>query len=257
MSGNRQFNLVVIAGFAALLSLPAGLASAQTGTLFVEGDNVGIGTATPQSDLDIRSQSTNANVIRVQSPTSALLYRVFAMADGNALISLFDHQGFETFRFTSAGGGRIGAGCVQGLVSNLELNDGSGPGRQCGTGTFSRANAGDSQFTTSSSRTIKEDLQPVAPEGILEKISDVGVYTYDFIDGPKDRIGLMAEDFHQVLGRGAETELNGHDVQVALWLAVQELTARTDELARENDELARQNEALRQEVEVLKHAERE
>lgn len=254
MSGTRRINLIVIAGLAAMLSLPAGLAVAQTGTLFVEGDRVGIGTDNPQSDLDIFSQAANANVLRVVATTGGQAFRVFEMADGNALISLFDHLGIETFRFTSAGGGRIGVGCVHGLQTDIEINDGSGPGRVCGTGTWSRANAGDTQFTTSSSRTIKEDLQPVAAEGILEKISEVDVYTYDFIDGPKDRIGLMAEDFHQVLGRGSETQLSGHDIQVALWLAVQELTARTEDLARRNDELSEQNQELRQEVEILKGA---
>ena len=38
----------------------------------------------------------------------------------------------------------------------------------------------------------------------LKKIAAVNVYTYDFIDGPKDKLGLMAEDFHQVFGRGSD-----------------------------------------------------
>jgi hypothetical protein len=255
MLKSRTAKLTTTAGLAVMLCLPAGFAAAQTGTLFVEGNKVGIGTATPQSDLDIRSQAANANVIRVVGTTSGNLFRVFEMADGNALISLFDHVGRETFRFTSAGGGRIGVGCVANLSSDIELNDGSGLNRSCGTGTFSRANAGDTQFTTSSSRAIKEDLQPVAPQGVLERIAEVGVYTYDFIDGPRDRIGLMAEDFHRVLDRGSETEINGHEVQVALWLAVQELTARTDDLARRNDVLSEQNETLRREVAELRRAE--
>jgi hypothetical protein len=51
------------------------------------------------------------------------------------------------------------------------------------------------------------------------------VFAYDFIDGPKDKIGLMAEDFHTVFGRGSDKLINGQEVEMALWLAVQELTA--------------------------------
>ena len=65
---------------------------------------------------------------------------------------------------------------------------------------------------------------------ILEKIAGVGVYNYDFINGPKDRLGLMAEDFHQVFGRGSDEVINGGEVEMALWLAVQQLTARNQEL---------------------------
>ena len=56
------------------------------------------------------------------------------------------------------------------------------------------------------------------------------MYTYDFINGPKDKLGLMSEDFHEVFGRGSDKYINHGDVQMALWLAVQELTNRVKEL---------------------------
>jgi hypothetical protein len=40
----------------------------------------------------------------------------------------------------------------------------------------------------------------------------------------------VAEDFHQVFGRGDEKYIDGGDVQLALWLAVQRLTAVNQEL---------------------------
>lgn len=112
-----------------------------------------------------------------------------------------------------------------------------GTGAGCNTGTFSEIDAGEAQFTTSSSRTIKENLNPLRVENILEKIAGVEVYSYDFIDGPANRIGLMAEDFHQVFGRGSDKMLSGHEVQLAMWLAIQELAADNDRLERELEEL--------------------
>ena len=112
-----------------------------------------------------------------------------------------------------------------------------GTGAGCNTGTFSEIDAGEVQFDISSSRSIKQNLVPVEVENILERIEGVDVYTYDFIDGKTDRIGLMAEDFHQIFGRGSDKMLSGHEVQLALWLAVQELAEQNTELRRELDAL--------------------
>jgi hypothetical protein len=96
----------------------------------------------------------------------------------------------------------------------------------------SSINAGATQFTAASSRTFKENIVPVNAPNILEKIRAVPVVTYDFKNGgPKDRIGLIAEDFHTVLDRGDEKYIDGQDVQMALWLAVQKLTAQNKELS--------------------------
>ena len=66
---------------------------------------------------------------------------------------------------------------------------------------------------------------------ILEKIGNVPVVTYDFKDGgPKNIMGLIAEDFHQVFQRGDDKHINGQEVEMALWLAVQKLTAQNKEL---------------------------
>jgi hypothetical protein len=75
---------------------------------------------------------------------------------------------------------------------------------------------GSTTFTASSSRTIKENLAPVQVPSILDKISGVNVYNYDLIEGPKDKIGLMAEDFHAIFGRGSDKEINGQEVEMAL-----------------------------------------
>ena len=107
-------------------------------------------------------------------------------------------------------------------------------------GAQSSINAGSPTFTVTSSRAIKENIEPLAVPGLLDRIANVGVYRYDFVRGAKDRVGLMSEDFHQVFERGSDKTIDGNEVQMALWLAVQELTARVKELERELREAKRE-----------------
>jgi hypothetical protein len=105
------------------------------------------------------------------------------------------------------------------------------------TGSQSSINAGATQFTVSSSRAIKENLEPVAVPDLLDRIAKVDVFQYDFKQGAKNRLGLMAEDFHAVLGRGSDKLIDGNDVQMALWLAVQQLTEQNKKLQERIDAL--------------------
>jgi hypothetical protein len=98
------------------------------------------------------------------------------------------------------------------------------------SGSQSSINAGSTQFTASSSRTIKENLEPVAVPDLLDRIAKVDVYQYDFKTGPKNRLGMMAEDFHTIFGRGSDKLIDGNEVQMALWLAVQQLTEQNKQL---------------------------
>ncbi len=50
-------------------------------------------------------------------------------------------------------------------------------------------------------------------------------------------MGLIAEDFHVIFERGSDKQLNGNEVQMALWLAVQELKAENNELKYENQQI--------------------
>ncbi|MBI9101196.1 MAG: tail fiber domain-containing protein [Spirochaetales bacterium] len=104
-------------------------------------------------------------------------------------------------------------------------------------GTFSKINPGETTFTTTSSREYKENISPVQVDGILEKIAAISVMTYDFKSeyaadeaSRLDRLGLIAEDFHTIFARGSDKQINGQEVQMALWLAVQELKAENEEL---------------------------
>jgi hypothetical protein len=204
---------------------------APTSSVDITADgDVGIGTATADAKLTIKSQDVNENVLEVvQSADTTVLFRVFETTSGDGLFSVFDNTGLEVTRFTSVSGGKLSIGCNS-PEHDLDLSSNAG-GACNGGGSRSFIDAGSTSFTASSSRTLKENLTPVQVPNILDKISSVGVYNYDFIDGPKNKVGLMAEDFHTVLGNGSDKLINGQDVEMALWLAVQELTARNKELA--------------------------
>ncbi|MFQ5570041.1 MAG: tail fiber domain-containing protein [Rhodothermales bacterium] len=202
-------------------------------------DEVGINTSSPVggAELTIKSDgdtdSFNALVVQNSSNTDDL-FEVNEDGANNGVVAVFASGQAERIRFSAFGGGRVSIGCAGLAGADIELNSTG----TCNAGTFSQANAGDTQFTASSSRTLKENIVPLDVNNILEKFAGIDVYSYDFIEGPKDRIGLMAEDFHQIFGRGSDKTLSGHEVQLALWMAVQQLAERNKALEAQNDELA-------------------
>ena len=203
----------------------------SSNSLFIASSGVGIKTSSPDTELTVQSTATNSDVVKVRrSGSTDSLFSVFEASTGEGVFRIFDASNNENIRLTGQAQGRVAIGCASALGADLTLN--SAGGGACGGGTESTINAGSTQFTITSSRTIKENLRPVSSDDILEKIAGVGVYTYDFKNGgPKDALGLMAEDFHQVFGRGSERRINGQDVEMALWLAVQKLTERNNELS--------------------------
>lgn len=202
------------------------------GTLFVEGDNVGIGTPTPAVRLTIDNTGADSNVVRLvrdgairyrlQNTTAGTSWDFNNDGDGNFGISRLGTGGPELSLNTS---GHLGLGC-----GSADHDFVISPGPGCSVTPRSWIDAGSTGFSVSSSRTLKENVDSLEAEGILEKIRAIPVYEYDFIDGPKDRIGVMAEDFHQVFERGSDKELSGHEMTMALWIAVQELSARVEQL---------------------------
>lgn len=205
----RMIGISTLAAGLTLLLCPA--ARAQDSVFVTAAGNVGIGTSNPSARLHVGSGEARFD------SSHAFLESHFN----------FSGTGHNYFRGTTiisddAGGSGVGIGCD---FPQAKLVVG-GTASSCATAPWSRINAGDANWTGSSSRTFKENLSPVQVPEILEKMAGVGVYTYDFIKGPKDRIGLMAEDFHQIFGRGSDKEIDGSEVEMALWLAVRELTAR-------------------------------
>jgi hypothetical protein len=199
--------------------------------------NVGVGTASPVALLDVRGANAHAYVGSNTTDYIGAAQTGYGATNGTEKL-FFAIQTGLTFlgSVSSTNLSFITNNQTRATITNAG-NFGIGtpsPGAQlvvANGGTTSSLNAGDAQFTVASSRTFKENIEPVETCNILDKIENVPVVTYDFRNnGPKDRIGLIAEDFHQIFGRGDDKHINGQEVQMALWLAVQQLTAQNKQL---------------------------
>ena len=92
---------------------------------------VGIGTASPDSRVTVKSLGTNAAVVNVvQSAATTSLFTVFETTSGDGLVQIFDHTGLEAFRMTSVSGGRMSLGCNS-PQHNLDI--GNVAGAACST----------------------------------------------------------------------------------------------------------------------------
>lgn len=243
----------ILVAILVLGSLPL---SAQE-ALFIDSlGRVGVGTDSPQEALDVRGT--------VRTLTGDVLVREDDDGRDAALLTATSTRGTLLLK---ASGGTTTALNLPGGTSYLEGRLGmvgcrnpdhdlviGGTGSGCNTGVYSEINAGESQFSTSSSRSMKMNIRAVEVDGLLDRISRIKVFSYDFKDGPVGGIGLMAEDFHSIFQRGPKTRLSGHEIQLALWLAVQELTEKTQELSEQNRALALQNAEMKRDIQQLRSA---
>ncbi|MEO1082763.1 MAG: tail fiber domain-containing protein [Acidobacteriota bacterium] len=233
---------------------------ADSDALFIAADNnIGLGTDSPNAPLHVRAggssitPSNNAVVGFFQNTANTGDGAILGLTSGNTgnaqvwygdtdddnvgriiyrhaqdVMSLWTN-GTEQVRIDATGD--VCIGCDDSIAgADLVIGDLNG--------NYSFIDAGDGSWTSSSSRTLKINLEAADGGEILEKMAEVEVYHYDFIDGQTDKLGLMAEDFHKIFGRGSDRMINNHEVQMALWLAVQELAAQNKALAQRLEELA-------------------
>jgi len=213
---------------------------ASSNALVIDADDdIGIGILSPSAPLHI--SRSGAVRYRLENTSAGTQWDANNDGNGDFAISLVGTGGNE---FEIEQDGDIGN------CGNPDHDFVLSSGSSCSTTPRSWIDAGSTSFSTSSSRSYKENLHPIAVPDILARIESVPVYQYDFINGPADRIGLMAEDFHQVFERGSDKELNGQEIQLALWLAVQQLAERTDELKSRGQQI----EQLQARIEALEAA---
>lgn len=196
-------------------------AGAPTGALTLAPDvRVGVGTPMPEASLHVMRSDGSAQ-LRVEEANAA--------ADPRTLFAIENH-GAPAIALTGAGGGwNLAAGADFAIAStlpaagNLQLANG---GNLTISGTLSQG----------SSRALKHAIEAVAPAALLERVSALPVYAWEYrADTGVKHLGPMAEDVHAAFGLGiGERSLAPGDVAGLAMAAAQAL--RT-ELAERDAEL--------------------
>ena len=197
--------------FVAALFIPA-LASAQTGTLFVEGDMVGIGTASPSADLEILDSDYAA--MRLQSTDASTTWAFSATPAGDFTVN------------------KIGSGGQEFTVNTR--NNGAGKPTMVVQGSIQGWN-----FVSSSSRELKTDFSLLDGKEVLLRLSEIPVMSWRYKEEDETALhfGPAAEDFQAAfqLGDGKTiTNIDADGVAFAaiqgLYTTVQEKDARIEQL---------------------------
>jgi hypothetical protein len=109
---------------------------------------------------------------------------------------------------------------------------------------------GAASWSFTSDRNTKEDITPINPGAVLEKLTRIPIAEWNYIGYEQRHIGPMAQDFHAAFPlNGSDTSLNDADLHGVALAAIQGLNQR---LEQHGDALDREKAALREENEALK-----
>lgn len=226
--------------------------SAPDNSIYIDTDgDVGMGTSSPDATMHVRR--TNASVDEYLHVEGAgTMFNRFESTDGGAIQLYFRTDDGNNRRLIAQDNG----GTIQ---SQINMRDGGMfEFYPTAAATFSRLTAGSTALTASSSRALKSNIEKFEVPDILERISNVPVTTYSWkrevsseeLAGKKV-IGLIAQDFYTIFQSGLETEINGQDVQMALWMASQKLHENDMELKAELEEKNARIKDLEEQMSVL------
>ena len=236
-------------------------AGAGQSALYVESDgDLGLGTENPVHGIHL-SREDSPTLRLDQNGENGYPLQVWDLGANEVNFFIRDFTNGETLPFRVRSGaptsaldiaanGNVGIG-TDDPDADLTIADGL---------TYSKVNAGEIGFTVSSTRKMKKNIKKVNGDGILSRIAKVPVTTYDWKESvlktdalPRENvIGLIAEEFHTVFERGSENEISGQEIQMALWLAVQELTKESKIKGQELQDKQSQIDLLFEEVNELK-----
>ena len=228
-------------GCLGLVLLTTSSASGQTGTLFVEGDNVGIGTPTPEEALEVESADGTARILVDENGPSA--WRELLLLKNNGPVQMLFRNEDHSKAWRSGIGGfshyiisRVGSGQVEfELERDGDLNI-SG------------------QLNTGSSRDLKKDLVEIDGGKVLDQISSLPILEWSYrASEPEARhVGPVAEDFHSLFGLGQDPRyIAPYDLAGVALAGVKGLRERLEEREAKIRELEHQNGLLIQRLEEL------
>ena len=226
---------------AVVLLVGAAPSSGQTGTLFVEGENVGIGTANPTASLHVKKSDGSARLLIEELSGTAQARELLRLVNPAGPFMIFvDSQAQKSFAFAMFSGNFLilhqqtgGAQFVLEPNGNLTISG---------------------SYFSSSSREVKDEIVAVDPREILDRVMELPVSSWKFkaVDDGVRHIGPMAEDFQAAFGLGGRDDvISTLDTSGVTLAAIQGLRLELEERDREISRLRQQ---LEDEVGALKAA---
>jgi hypothetical protein len=252
---NRIFTLTAVA---AALTFVAATASAQ-GVMFIENDNVGIGTSTPTERLTVANPGGNASLL------------FDGGASANFLLDRGNTASFSRFVFLTNGALKWSLGMTNdgshdftlgpfASVSYFYINQTNG---RVGFGTKTPANplqmasgayvSAGGVWTNASSRDFKTDISELSATEALEALSGMQpvLFRYKATDNER-HVGFIAEDVPDLVATQDRKGLSSMDVVAVLTKVVQEQQATLEAQHEMLEEQRALIEDLRRHVETAK-----
>ena len=201
-------------------------------SIFIENPDgdVGMGTNSPDAALHVRRTDASTNELFHVEGAGTVFNRIES-SDGSPVQIRIKSDNTANRRLLvedNAGNVQTQISLLDGGIVDFYSNSAA---------TFSKITAGNTALTASSSRSLKDNIEEVEIPDILDRIAAVPVTKYNWkrdmvsdIIAKRENLGLIAQDFYTVLQRGKDTEINGQDVQMALWLGTQQLHKKDQEL---------------------------
>ncbi len=226
---------------------------APENSIFVAASGfIGMGTASPGSELHIKASATPE--LRFEDATRTWAQRM----SGSGLA--FTAPGDTDASFLIRDDGEVRVGSNGADVFEIEVN-GDLKSRANGDATttnrlFFDASAGDltilgdlsaANFSGSSDRNLKHNIEPVDTAEVLAAVSQMPISTWSYkTDAPNIRhIGPMAQDFKAAFDLGQpETRIGVMDLSSVSLAAIQELNNQLQEKTNEVEDLKQRMEQL-------------
>jgi len=213
---------------------------------------VGVGTAEPTSTLHVLKSGAKLAVEDI-SPTVAVRNVIKLSNNGSVGFELEDTNLGNSWDFRTAANGGFLVSNIGVPGSKFQINT-NGTIAMNGAGFFLNGNTNNVSvagthtalsYTSSSSRTVKQDFTKVDSKAVLEKIKDMEVTKWSYkTDSAKSKhIGPMAEDFYKLFGLGVDDKhVSATDMASIAIVAAKELqkenTALQAQLESQNKRLA-------------------
>jgi len=217
---------------------------------------LGVGTQLPTAPLHVRRSDGTANLLVEEANATAAPRQLYTLENnGPVAFGLINNDLGQEWRFAAQTSGfRISLGGSGGQEFEVG-NDGTLAVGPAGTQNLFLDTSGnltiEGTLTEMSSRSVKEDVEPVDSAVVLERLSQLELSRWRYEGQTAPHLGPMAEDFHALYGLGADgRHIAPKDLAGVALVSAQALDARTRQTTRAFRAELRRKEARIQRLEA-------